>query len=70
MFPPWLKRVCLVIKRGDEVQKSLKLADLRQQFHSNGVEPVGSSSEQFANTIESDKKKWGEVIRLNDIKAN
>jgi tripartite-type tricarboxylate transporter receptor subunit TctC len=59
----------ITVKLRDEVQ-NLKLADLRQQFHNNGVEPVGNSPEQFASTIDTEKKKWGEVIRLNDIKAN
>ncbi|MCX7224837.1 MAG: tripartite tricarboxylate transporter substrate binding protein [Burkholderiales bacterium] len=60
----------VVNKLRDEVQKVLNNPELRQQFQNNGVTPVGNTPEQFATVIDSDKKKWGEVIRLKDIKAD
>jgi tripartite-type tricarboxylate transporter receptor subunit TctC len=60
----------IIQKLRDEVQKVLNNPDLRQQFQNNGVTPVGNTPEQFAGIIESDRKKWGEVIRLKDIKAD
>lgn len=60
----------VINKLRDEVQKVLNNPELRQQFQNNGVTPVGNTPEQFATVIDSDKKKWGEVIRLKDIKAD
>ena len=60
----------VVNKLRDEVQKVLNNPELRQQFQNNGVTPVGNTPEQFATVIDSEKKKWGEVIRLKDIKAD
>ena len=60
----------VVNKLRDEVQKVLNNPELRQQVQNNGVTPVGNTPEQFATVIDSDKKKWGEVIRLKDIKAD
>lgn len=60
----------VVNKLRDEVQKVLNNPELRQQFQNNGVTPVGNTPEQFATVIDADKKKWGEVIRLKDIKAD
>jgi len=60
----------VVNKLRDEVQKVLNNPDLKQQFQNNGVTPVGNTPELFAKIIESDKRKWGEVIRLKDIKAD
>lgn len=60
----------VVNKLREEVQKVLNNPELRQQFQNNGVTPVGNTPEQFATVIDSDKKKWGEVIRLKDIKAD
>lgn len=60
----------IVAKLRTEIQKVFKQTDLVQRFQSNGVQPVGGSSEQFANVIDADKKKWGEVIRARDIKAD
>ena len=39
-------------------------------FALDTVLTVDNSPKQFANAIDSGKKKWGEVIRLKDIKAN
>ena len=60
----------IIAKLRSEIQKVLKQPDLIQRFQSNGVDPVGGSSEQFANVIDSEKKKWGDVIRLRDIKVD
>ena len=60
----------VVNKLREEVQKVLNNPELRQQFQNTGVTPVGNTPEQFATVIDSDKKKWGEVIRLKDIKAD
>jgi hypothetical protein len=39
-------------------------------FALDTVLTVDNTPKQFANVIDSGKKKWGEVIRLKDIKAD
>ncbi len=39
-------------------------------FALDTVLTVDNTPKQFANVIDSGKRKWGEVIRLKDIKAN
>ncbi len=39
-------------------------------FALDTVLTVDNTPKQFASAIDSDKKKWGEVIRLKDIKAD
>ena len=60
----------VIAKLREEIQKALKQPDLVQRFQSNGVDPVGGTPEQFASVIDAEKKKWGDVIRLRDIKAD
>jgi len=52
------------------VQKVLKLPDLRLQLQKTGVDPVGGSPEQFAATIDSETKVWGDILRQKNIKLN
>lgn len=42
---------------------------IREQFISDGAEPVGGTPEEFAAVIRDDLKKWGKVIKNAGIKA-
>lgn len=46
-----------------EVAKALSSPEVKARFFSAGVEPVGSSPEEYAATIRSEMAKWGKVIR-------
>jgi len=60
----------IIDKLNWEVQKVLKLPDLRLQLQKTGVDPVGGSPEQFAATIDSETKVWGDILRQKNIKLN
>jgi tripartite-type tricarboxylate transporter receptor subunit TctC len=60
----------IIAKLRGEIQKALKQPDLVQRLQSSGVDPVGGTPEQFARVIDAEQKKWGDVIRLRDIRAD
>jgi tripartite-type tricarboxylate transporter receptor subunit TctC len=59
----------IVQKLNAEVLKILAMPDVRERFVSQGVEPVGSTPEQFGEHIKSQMAKWGKVVRDAGVKA-
>lgn len=69
MFAPAGTPPDIVRKLQSEIVAALKALDLRERFDAVGVEPVGSTSEQFVERIRSDGVRWAEVIRKADVKV-
>ena len=59
----------IVARVSTETRKALALADVRTQYVSQGMEPVGDSPAQFASYMRDEFAKWGKVIREAGIKA-
>jgi len=60
-----------VIRRlHEEVVRVLKLPDVRDRFATLGVDPVGSTPEEFARVIAADIAKWTAVAKAANIKAD
>jgi len=58
-----------IVKRlQTEIAAILKLPDVRERLARDGLEPVGSTPEQFAAYIRSEIEKWGKVVREAGIK--
>ncbi len=57
-----------VAKLNAEVNRALGEADLRERFATMSVEIVGGRPEAFARYIDSELKRWGEVVRAANIK--
>jgi tripartite-type tricarboxylate transporter receptor subunit TctC len=51
------------------VVRALQDATVRKRFLDDGVEPVGSSPEEFAALIRADMAKWAKVVKDAGIKA-
>jgi tripartite-type tricarboxylate transporter receptor subunit TctC len=49
--------------------KALATPQVRERFASLGVQPVGSTPEQFGATIREDLERWSKVIRAAGIKV-
>jgi tripartite-type tricarboxylate transporter receptor subunit TctC len=49
--------------------KALATSVVRERFASLGVQPVGSTPEQFSATIREDLARWSKVIKAAGIKA-
>ena len=59
----------IVQKLNAEVLKILAMPDVRERFQSQGVEPVGSTPEQFGEHIKSQMAKWAKVVQDAGVKA-
>ncbi|MDM0089642.1 MULTISPECIES: tripartite tricarboxylate transporter substrate binding protein [unclassified Variovorax] len=53
-----------------EVAKVLATPEISQKFIAAGLEPVGSTPEQFRAFLAADKTKWGTVIKDAGVKAD
>jgi tripartite-type tricarboxylate transporter receptor subunit TctC len=54
----------------EEMVRVLKLPDVRERFAALGVDPVGSTPEEFAKVIAADTAKWTAVAKAANIKAD
>jgi len=52
-----------------EVARIVKLPDVREKLAAMGVQPVGNTSEQFAEMIKTEIAKYGPVVKAANIKA-
>jgi tripartite-type tricarboxylate transporter receptor subunit TctC len=59
----------IVSKLNAEVLKILALPDVRERFLALGVEPAGSTPEEFARYIRVQMDKWAKVVRDAGVKA-
>ncbi len=53
----------IVMRLNQEIVKMLALSDVRQQFASFDLEPIGSSPEQMASHVNAELVKWASVVR-------
>ncbi len=51
-----------------EINKAIKVQDVRDRFATEGLEPLGSTPEEFAVIIKNDIEKWARVARSAGIK--
>jgi tripartite-type tricarboxylate transporter receptor subunit TctC len=59
----------VIAKLNAEVLKILALPDVRERFLAQGVEPMGSTPEQFGEHIRAQMAKWGRVVAEAGVKA-
>jgi tripartite-type tricarboxylate transporter receptor subunit TctC len=59
----------IVAKLNAEVLKILAMPDVRERFMAQGVEPLGSTPEQFATHIRAQMDKWAKVVKVAGVKA-
>ena len=53
-----------------EINKLLKLADVRAKLQSEGGDVLGGSPEQFASLLRTDLVRWGRVVRESGAKID
>ena len=59
----------VIVKLNNEVLKILAMPDVRERFLAQGVEPMGSTPEQFGEHIRAQMAKWGKVVRDAGVQA-
>jgi tripartite-type tricarboxylate transporter receptor subunit TctC len=43
--------------------------EVKERFAATGVEPIGTTPEQFATYMRDEFVKWGKVVRSTGVKA-
>jgi tripartite-type tricarboxylate transporter receptor subunit TctC len=59
----------IVQKLNAEVLRILAMPDVRERFLAQGVEPLGSTPEQFGEHIRAQMAKWAKVVQDAGVKA-
>jgi tripartite-type tricarboxylate transporter receptor subunit TctC len=59
----------VVMKLNAEVLRILAMPDVRERFLAQGVEPLGSTPEEFRDHIRAQMAKWGKVVRDAGVQA-
>lgn len=59
----------IVMKLNAEVNRILRVPEVRERFVSQGLFPIGGTPEQLAARMKADFDKWGAVIRTIGLKA-
>jgi tripartite-type tricarboxylate transporter receptor subunit TctC len=68
MFAPKGTPETVTLKMQRATSQFLQEPALRQQWISEGGNPVGSTSSEFAARIRTESERWGRIIRANNIK--
>jgi tripartite-type tricarboxylate transporter receptor subunit TctC len=69
LFAPKGTPQAVIDRINKETAAVLKDPEVRKQLIDQGLLPHASSPQEFAAYIEKDSKKWGEVVKSNDIKV-
>ena len=58
----------IVNKLNAEIVKVLKSPEMTQRLAANGLDPIGSSPQEFADFIASENVKWAKVVKASGAK--
>jgi tripartite-type tricarboxylate transporter receptor subunit TctC len=59
----------VVARLHDAFAAALQVPEVRQRLLTLGVEPVGGSSDEFRSYLLGERKKWADLIKAKNIKA-
>jgi tripartite-type tricarboxylate transporter receptor subunit TctC len=60
----------IVARVSGDVAAVLQAADVRERFAAAGAEPIASTPEAFAETIQTEMAKWARVVKAAGIKPS
>src|SRR2546421_11597887 len=59
----------IVAKLNDELNRTLKLADIQERMAGLGLDPAGGTPEAFAAFVKEDIARWAEVIKAANVRV-
>jgi tripartite-type tricarboxylate transporter receptor subunit TctC len=60
-----------IVKRmNEEVNRVLKLGDVREKLAAEGGDALGGTPEQFAALLKADLARWGQIVRQSGAKVD
>jgi tripartite-type tricarboxylate transporter receptor subunit TctC len=60
----------IVVRLNAEINKAVQNADLRQRLATQGAEPLGGTSEDYAAYIRSELGRWTKVVKDSGARAD
>ena len=70
LFAPPNTPKSVITKINTDIEKVLKLPQVRREMLERGIEPSGGSPEEFAELVKTDQLKWSKLIREKNIKID
>jgi tripartite-type tricarboxylate transporter receptor subunit TctC len=52
-----------------EIQAAVRKPELRERFTTLGIDPAGTTPEEFTKFLKDEIDKWGKVIRAANVKV-
>jgi tripartite-type tricarboxylate transporter receptor subunit TctC len=68
IFAPAATPRGIVAKLEGELRKIMQMADVKEKFQAMATPIVGSTADEFARTIDTETRMWGEVGRTANVK--
>jgi tripartite-type tricarboxylate transporter receptor subunit TctC len=60
----------VTIKLSQEIKHALSRPDMKERFGQQGVEPHGTTPEEFAAFIKSELTKWAKVVKTSGARVD
>ena len=60
----------IVVRLSDELGRIMRAPDVRESLRVQGIEPVGSTPEEFARHLRTEIDKWSKIVKASDLRAD